>query len=62
MAFDLRGRGFPREPDFTPGEFGFLLGLAADPKPGRSSGASPVSDGAENRMHTIKVVMVATPG
>ncbi|MFC4049539.1 ornithine carbamoyltransferase [Actinomadura syzygii] len=38
MAFDLRGRSFIRELDFTPEEFGSLLDLAADLKAAKRDG------------------------
>lgn len=71
MAFNLRGRSFIRELDFTPGEFGFLLDLVHR-KTGLDarevteevfqSAASIVFDEAAKRMHTVKAVMVATLG
>ncbi|MFD9947505.1 ornithine carbamoyltransferase [Nonomuraea sp. NPDC059023] len=38
MAFNLRGRSFLKELDFTPEEFGFLLRLAADLKAAKYAG------------------------
>ncbi|MFC4119495.1 ornithine carbamoyltransferase [Nonomuraea zeae] len=38
MAYDLRGRSFLKELDFTPGEFGYLVELSAGLKAGRRDG------------------------
>jgi ornithine carbamoyltransferase len=38
MAFNLRNRSFLKELDFTPGEFGFLLHLAAELKAAKYAG------------------------
>ncbi|TDD84918.1 ornithine carbamoyltransferase [Actinomadura rubrisoli] len=38
MAYNLRGRGFLKELDFSPKEFGFLLDLAAELKAAKYSG------------------------
>ncbi|MFI6497472.1 ornithine carbamoyltransferase [Nonomuraea typhae] len=38
MAFNLRGRSFLKELDFTPGEFAFLLKLSADLKAAKYAG------------------------
>jgi ornithine carbamoyltransferase len=59
MAFNLHGRSFLRELDFTPKEWKFLLDLSAELKAAKSS---IVFDEAENRLHTIKAIMVATLG
>jgi ornithine carbamoyltransferase len=70
-----RGRHHRRdaEIDFTPAELRYLLKLAEALKLGMTgglevtgevftSGASIVFDQAENRLHTIKAVLVATLG
>ena len=73
MSYNLKNRSFLKEIDFTPAELRYLLRLSEALKMAKyagtegtgevfESGASIVFDQAENRLHTIKAILVATLG
>ncbi len=63
-APDLRGRDLLKELDFTSGEYASQYGLGAleVTEEAFESPSSIVFDQAENRLHTMRAILVATLG
>jgi ornithine carbamoyltransferase len=62
MSFNLRNRSLLTVQDYTQQEFKYLLDLARDLKRAKYARTEQEPLKPEYRMHTIKALLIATPG